>query len=390
MIRKMNTPKNVRNIGKMFLMFMNNDYKKSNPYDEYSEDELFSMLTESYMKHLAYRVAKVLNISAKVSRFFLGKFLTDKGDDIFDYTPISFWVGDQLTGIRSEDFKEYFDLMGVGYNNIINNERFKDIIYDEDKTTLVLPNWQSTYLWFSGDYTNRHHIGVILKDGQYNPRTGVTYWVLTHWYNEINLFDMIDSDSLNILKQKLIRDVDFISGLSHREEYNHYGMDIVDSETDIINVKENADTIMSIDDPYTFLILIDEGEDITGRSNLKNYIKWIQKEIFQKAYNLTIRSYWRPKLINEIIDLFDTSDVNVKDTGEVYIDVSKVYDLFIDYYIKDDRESPTDTYDTFKGLVYDLMNYRNLDFIGGDMEDVTIVPDELLKEKINVVIKMSI
>lgn len=394
----MDTPKNNRVFSKMYMMFLKQyweDYIAATFGENPTKDQLLQLLDNRGVRDtLINQVSDAIQIvrfGKNVSIFFLAKFIISLGEDILDYGDLMFWTGGGISGIPNDDVVEYLSLLGVIddiYDKFIN---FDDIEFNGDEKVIwYLDNgWESFKSFFLPNYDiDNHGIKSILNPNFDAP---IVVYFTSH-YDKETMMDMLDIDSLNKIKKKFVNDVDYVGGIGFREEFNHYGYNIV--EDDEIDIKKHTDTIMSIDDPYTFLVLIENSKDVVdGGNKLKEFKEWLS-DILSKAYNRCLKSFYRPKLISEIIDIIDPDDIKVVDednnTEKLIVDTTSSFYDFINLYIAEYKEIPTDNYDSFTKMVTDIVNYGVGKFNDIELPDLHGLSDDEVKRFINQYIKINV
>lgn len=395
-IRKMDTPKNNRVFGKMYMLFLKQYWEEhiapafgENP----TKEELFSGLETTFVKkRLINQVSDAIAIrryGRLISTFFLAKFLINNGEDIFDYGELHFWLGGVNSGLKYGDNVEYLKLLGIFDYSVDKYVNFEDITFDGNKIYLTLEN---SWVDFAGIfYETRQFETPAIRSvlSPINDDTSNVY--ILYYYDKETLMDMLDSDSLKRVVKKFINDVDYVEGIGFREEFNHYGYDIV--EDDKIDIKKHADTILSMGDPYTFLVLINNSHDISGKSDLKNYKKWLLSGVFTKGFNRFLKTLFKPKFIEDIIFLLNPVDFKIISQGneneKVILDITNSYDDLVNTYINEHAEFP-DEYKKYSEMVKDFTVFETGKYDRFEVPDINDIPDEKVKRYINQYIKLNV
>lgn len=395
-IRKMDTPKNNRVFGKMYMLFLKEywDDRIASAFGENpTKEELLSTLENTHAKKtLINKVSDAIAIrryGRLISTFFLAKFLINNGEDIFEYGTLHFWLGGMNSGLKYGDNVEYLKLLGIFDYSVDKYVNFEDIKFDGNKIYLTLEN---SWVDFAGIfYEHRDFQARAIRSALLPINDDTSNVNILYYYNKETLMDMLDSDSLKKLVKKFINDVDYVRGIGFREEFNHYGYDIV--EGDKIDIKKHADTILSMGDPYTFLVLINNSYDDSGKSELKNYKKWLFSSVFTKGYNRFLKTLFKPKLIEDIIFLLNPDDFKIISQGneneKVILDITNSYDDLVNTYINEHAEFP-DEYKKFSEMVKDFTVFETGKYDRFELPDINDIPDEKVKRYINQYIKLNV
>ncbi len=196
-----------------------------------------------YAADIISEVSERFAIDYTTSSYLVFKYLIDD-----DFAPTrNYNLSDWL--YKSNNVLGFLKSSGY-YEKYVDIHSFHDLIIEDDKVILDV-EWIDFTNWFTEPETAEQALGEDWAEF-------FDIWRKDTDFEEI--CDLLDDEAVKYVIERLIEEYDGkdIYGLEHREEFEHlHGIN------DFFNMREKADEIRQITDPYTLHVLIEES-DLSG------------------------------------------------------------------------------------------------------------------------------